>query len=171
MASPGPGTFKQGMNNYTSATLGVASTSGDMYTVLLGGISFGFFTNGVFQTDAEFPFINQVTTVRIDRQGRFSQYLMDAEYPAILSAQANPVLGCDGAQACTPLLFGAAAQLVPAANLPVYDNGVLKLERLGPNPVVVGYVVGGIQSALPNTNGPSDSGASPFIFTVTLTRQ
>jgi hypothetical protein len=49
--------------------------------------------------------------------------------------------------------------------------GRTKLERLGPNPVVVGYVVGGIQSALPNTNGPSDSGASPFIFTVTLTRQ
>ena len=172
MADPAlPKTFKQGMNNYTSATLGISSTSGDMYAVLLGGISFGFFANGVFQTDPEIPFINQVTTVRIDPQGRFSQHLMDAQYPAILSTPADPVVACDGAAACTPLLFGAAAQLVPAANLPAYDNGVLKLERFGPGPVVVGYVVGGIQSSLPNTNGPSDSGASPFIFTVTLTRQ
>ncbi len=172
MADPTrPRTFKQGMNNYTSATLGVSSNTGDMYTVLLGGISFGFFNGGVFQTDAEFPFINQVTAIKIDPQGRFSQFLMDAEYPVVLSNQSNPVLGCAGAVGCQPLLFGAGAQLIPAANLPAFDNGVLKLERLSSNPVVVGYIVGGIQSSLPNTNVASDSGASPLIFTVTLTRQ
>ncbi len=52
--------------------------------------------------------------------------------------------------------------------LPKYPNGVLKYDRLGTNPVVVGYIVGGIESTLPNTNAESDSGASPYIFTVTL---
>jgi hypothetical protein len=33
---------------------------------------------------------------------------------------------------------------------------------------VVGFIVGGIQSTLPNTTAESDSAASPYIFTVTL---
>ena len=44
----------------------------------------------------------------------------------------------------------------------------LKYDTLGTNAVVVGYIVGGIQSTLPNTNVESDSAASPYIFTVTL---
>jgi hypothetical protein len=161
MADPSlPGTFKQGMNNYVAPTVGLFSTSGDMYTVVMGGISFGYFANGVFQTDQELPFINQVTTIRIDPQGRFTQYLMDAQYPVIPSTGSNPG---------NPLLFGAGAPFLPSSPfLPAYDNGVLHLERLGTAPVVVGYIVGGIQSTVPNTTQRSDSAASPHIFKVTL---
>jgi hypothetical protein len=160
MADPSlPGTFKQGMNNYVAPTLGLFSTSGNMYTVVMGGISFGYFANGVFQTDGELPFINQVTTIRIDPQGGFTQYLMDAEYPVIRSTESNPG---------NPLLFGAGAQFFPSTPLPMFDNGVLQLERLGTAPVVVGYIAGGIQSTVPNTAQRSDSAASPYIFKVTL---
>ena len=110
MADPSlPGTFKQGMNNYVAPTLGLYSTSGNMYTVVLGGISFGYFANGVFQTDGELPFINQVTTIRIDPQGVYTQYLMDAEYPLIRSTGSNPG---------NPLLFGAGAAFFPSTPLP-----------------------------------------------------
>ena len=160
MADPSlPGTFKQGMNNYVAPTVGLFSTSGNMYTVVMGGISFGYFANGAFQTDAELPFINQVTTIRIDPQGGFTQYLMDAEYPVIRSTESNPG---------NPLLFGAGAQFFPSTPLPMYDNGVLQLERLGTAPVVIGYIAGGIQSTVPNTSQRSDSAASPHIFKVTL---
>lgn len=161
MANPSfPDTFKQGMNNYACATLGLYNPKkGNMYTALFGGISYGFFTNGVFQTDSEFPFINQVTTVKIDKHGNYSQYLMESEYPVILSTASNP-----GNQ----LLFGAGADFMRANNLPAFANGVLNLSRLGSDPVVVGYIVGGIQSTLPNTNVASDSAASPYIFKVTL---
>lgn len=162
MADPSlPGTFKQGMNNYVAPTLGLFSTSGNMYTVVMGGISFDYFANGVFQTDGELPFINQVTTIRIDPQGRFTQYLVDAEYPVpvILSTKSNPG---------NPLRFGAGAQFFPSIPLPMLDNGVLQLERLGTAPVVVGYIAGGIQSTVPNTTQRSDSSASPHIFKVTL---
>ena len=129
------------------------------YTVLMGGIGFGYFANGVFQTDVELPFINQVTTIKCDTNGVFSQYLMNAEYPVIPSTGSNPG---------NPLLFGANATLIPAEGLPAYKNGVLKYDKLGRNPIVVGYIVGGIQSTLPNTNVSSDSAASPYIFKVTL---
>jgi hypothetical protein len=52
--------------------------------------------------------------------------------------------------------------------LPAYKNGVLKFDKLGTNSLVVGYIVGGIQSTLPDTNQESDSAASPYIFKVTL---
>ena len=34
---------------------------------------------------------------------------------------------------------------------------------------MIGYIVGGIMSTLPNTNVRSDTAASPYIFKVTLT--
>jgi len=161
MANPtNAATFKQGMNNWICPTLELYSRKeGNSYTVLMGGISFGFFSSGTFQTDAELPFINQITAIKRDRHGVFSQYLMNAEYPVILSTGSNP-----GNQ----LLFGANATLIAVDGLPAYKNGVLKYDALGSNPIVIGYIVGGIQSTLPNTNVSTDSAASPYIFKVTL---
>lgn len=155
-----PGTFKQGMNNYVCPTVGMFSKkSGNMYTIFLGGISYGYFEDGQFTTDPEIPFINQITTVKYDKEGNFSQYLMDAEYPVIISTQSNPG---------NRLLFGAGAQFIPVNEELFYGNGVLNFDLLK-EPVLVGYVVGGIQSTVPNTNGPSDTAASPYIFKVFIT--
>lgn len=153
-------TFKQCMNNYTSATVGLFSESSkDMYNVLLGGITFGYFEEGKFKTDSEFPFTNQITTVAIDADGNYTQCLMNREYPVILST---------GPNAGNPLLFGAGAQFMLDPSVPVYANGVIKYDQLGADPTVAGYIVGGIQSTLPNTNEITDSSASPYIFKVTL---
>lgn len=161
MANPEkPQTFKQGMNNYVCPTLGMFSQeSSDMYTLFFGGISFGFFSDGQFQTDPEIPFINQITTVQINKKGQYQQYLMANQYPTILSTQSNP-----GNQ----LLFGAGATFIPATGISTYRNGVLKLDKLKKQKVV-GYIVGGIQSTVPNTSTPSDSAASPYIFKVIVT--
>jgi hypothetical protein len=158
-----PKTFKQGMNNYVCPTLGLFSgKTGEMFVTLFGGISYGFFdASGVFQTDTEIPFINQVTTIKYQLKTNFKQYLMDAVYPTILSTGTNPG---------NPLLFGASAEFFPSSNLPTYDNGVIKLDSLGHEPLVIGYIVGGIQSTLPNTNTMADSAASPYIFEVVLLR-
>jgi hypothetical protein len=161
MANPAANaTFKQGMNNFACPTLELYSKKENAaYTVLMGGISYGFFDNGGFETDAELPFINQVTTIKRDASGNYSQCLMDGEYPVIASTGSNPG---------NALLFGAGATFIPADNLHEYQNGVLKLDNLKRGPVMVGYIVGGIQSTLPNTNTGSDTSASPYIFTVTL---
>lgn len=152
-------TFKQGMNNYASPVASMYSRRGnDMYNIFFGGLSYGYYSGGVFTTDAEIPFINQVTTVKIDNGGRFTQYIMNNEYPVILSTQSNP-----GNQ----LLFGAGAYYFPAM-LQRYPNNVINLDNIK-QPTVIGYIVGGIMSTLPNTNTDADSAASPYIFKVILT--
>lgn len=164
MADPNnPNTFKQGMNNYACPTVGLYSKSTrDMYTILFGGISFGYFQNGGFVTDSELPFINQITTIQLNKHGNFFQYLMANQYPVIPSTGSNPG---------NPLLFGAGAYFIPVENLPSFNNHVLMLDKLGPDPLLIGYIVGGIQSTLGNTNVNSDSAASPYVFQVILTPQ
>lgn len=159
MADPSsPGAFMQAMNQYVCASASLYSRKyTNMYHIFFGGISFGFYSGGTFETDPEIPFINQVTTVQMDRNGSFTQYLMSGQYPTILSTGSNP-----GNQ----LLFGAGAYFMPA-NIQHYPNGVINLDNIR-TPTVIGYIVGGIQSTLPNTNVNSDSSASPYVFKVTL---
>lgn len=156
-----PTAFKQAMNNYVSASVGMFSEKhDDMYTVLLGGISFGYFSNGSFMTDPELPFINQITTIRRNKERLFEQFLMDGQYPVILSTGSNPG---------NPLLFGAGAGFMPADGLPMYSNSVVKYDELKKHKKnVLGYIVGGIQSTVPNTQTMSDSTGSPYIFEVIL---
>jgi hypothetical protein len=152
-------TFKQAMNNYDCPAFGLYSTKKkEMFVIFPGGISFGYFSGGIFQTDSEIPFINQVTTIKIDKNKVFTQYLMDNEYPYLVSTGANP-----GNQ----LLFGAEAEFFPKDDISLFRNGVIQLDKLH-KPTVVGYIVGGIMSTLPNTNADSDSTASPYVFTVTI---
>lgn len=159
MADPNaPSTFKQGMNHYVCATAGLYSRKyASMYNIFLGGISFGFYTGNTFNTDAEIPFINQVTTVKLDKNGHFTQYLMSGQYPVIPSTQSNPG---------NPLLFGAGAYYIPAL-IQQYPFGIINLDNIH-TPTVIGYIVGGIQSTLANTNTQADSAASPYVFKVTL---
>ncbi len=152
-------TFKQGMNNYASANATLYSPSEDAnYTILLGGITFGYFDGNMFETDSGFPFTNQITTVKRNGNGEYAQFFMDEQYPVILSTGSNPG---------NELLFGAGAFFVKAEDMPLYPNGVINLDKIT-EPTVIGYIVGGIMSTVPNTSSQSDSTASPYIFPVTV---
>lgn len=155
-----PKTFKQAMNHYDCPAFGLYSTkTKDMYVVLPGGISYGYFSGGTFQTDDEIPFINQVTTIKIDKNDCYQQYLMNSEYPLIPSTGTNPG---------NALLFGAGAHFFVNENLSLFRNGVIQYDALPSSPVQLGYIVGGIMSTLPNTFGIEDSTSSPYIFSVKL---
>ena len=163
MADPDlPSTFKQGMNNYDCATFGMFSEkTGDMYTILLGGISFGFFEETekglTFNTDEEIPFISQTTTVRIDKHGNYTQHFMkNGGFPLMLSKTVN---------AGNPLLFGAECEAILLNNVPKYSNDVVKLDSIK-KPTLIGYVVGGIKSTVPNTSKQADSSPSQYLFKV-----
>ncbi|MBS0656522.1 MAG: hypothetical protein JSR46_12155 [Verrucomicrobia bacterium] len=154
-----PETFKQAMNQYVCAAIGLYSKeTREMYTILAGGISFGFFDDGEFETDEEFPFINQITTIRRNNDNQDAQFLMANEYPTILSPGSN--LG-------NTLLFGAGAAFMRSDDVESYEHDILKLDRIKEK-TVIGHIVGGIQSTLPNTNVASDSSASQYIFEVSL---
>lgn len=153
-----PNTFKQAMNQYICPTFGLYSTkTQEMFIVLPGGLSYGFFSGGVFQTNDKVPFVNQVTTIRI-KNNNYSQHLMNSEYPVIYSTGSNP-----GNQ----LLFGASSRFFLNEAVATYRNGVIQLDTIK-TPTVVGYIVGGIMSTLPSTFSPTDTTASPYIFEVTI---
>lgn len=155
-----PKTFKQAMNHYDCPCFGLYSTKNkEMFVLFPGGISYGFFSGGIFTTDSEIPFINQVTTIKIDKENNYTQYLMNGEYPFLVSTGSNP-----GNQ----LLFGAEATFFPKDGIPLFNNGVIQLDALPNKPTIIGYIVGGIMSTLPNTNFITDSTSSPYVFTVTL---
>lgn len=153
-------TFKQAMNNYHSAHIGLFSKkSNEMHTVILGGISYETYTNGTFSFDSEFPFTNNVTDVVIDKDGHMKQYLMEAEYPFVPAGVPNPG---------NTLLFGAGARFIALNNLPKFPNNIFSLDSLKKR-TLLGYISGGIMSSLPNTNTQADSTASPYIFKVFAT--
>lgn len=152
-------TFKQGMNNYVCPHAEIVAKNGSNYIILFGGITFEYYQNGAFFTDPNIPFTNNVTIIERNRNGQYTQYLSPTEFPTIISTASNPG---------NTLLFGAGGRWAPAPNVPAYSNGVIDLAHIK-KPTVIGHVMGGIQSTLPNTNVPSDSAASPYIFKVTLT--
>lgn len=160
MADPNsPATFKQALNQYVCASAGLYSRKNrSMYNIFFGGMTYGYYSGTTFQTDAEIPFTNQVTTVKMDKNGNFTQYLMDSRYPTLYSATINPG---------NPLLFGAGAYFIPNNTLPHFANGVISLDNLN-RTAVIGYIVGGIASTLPNTNVDADSFGSTYVFKVTL---
>lgn len=159
MADPNlPGTFKQGINNYNSATLGMFSeATGDMYNLILGGITYQEYVNGEFVGDSELPFTNHVTTIKIDKDDQYTQYLMSDEYPFI------PVSPLEPDQ---PLRFGSGATFINAPGVPTYENGVIKFDEIHDCPYFAGYIAGGIQSTVANTSDEEQSTASSRIFKV-----
>lgn len=154
-----PDTLKQSLNNYVCPSPGIYEHSTrSMFIPLLGGISYQYFEDGIIKTDPNLPWVNQVATIKIDKHNVMSQYLMLSSYPFIPSTIAHPG---------NPLRFGGGANFILSNKVHTYKNGVIKLDRIY-SPTVIGYVVGGIMSAVKQTETPRDSAASPYIFRVIL---
>ena len=154
----GINTLRQGMNNYVSATFGMYSACERAnYTLILGGMTYQYFEDGEYKTDPEIPFTNQIVTIKRDKNRVETQHLMSASYPTILSKTVH---------AGNELLFGAGAAFFPKTKAKFYDNGVLKFDLLKKGKTHIGYIVGGIQSTLPNTSSKQDTKASSYIFKV-----
>jgi hypothetical protein len=160
MADPNdPNTFKQSLNGYHSAKLGLYSESrGEMHEILMGGISLQFLNpdTGQIETDNGFPFVNDVTSIVIDSAGQYSQHRI-GEFP-LLTDQ-------DGKR----LRFGANAEFFLAEGIEEFDNGVIKLDALT-QATTLGYVFGGLSANGPHTrNIPGlASLASNTIFRLVL---
>jgi hypothetical protein len=161
MADPNAAdTFKQSMNGYHAAKLGLFSeASGEMHQLLFGGISLQYLNTqtGQIETDDALPFVNDISSIVIDAAGEYSQHRI-GEYPVLTDL--------DGLR----LRFGANAEFFLAEGIETYDNGVLKLDELT-EPTTLGYIFGGIVTNGPHTRGtpPAASAGSNQIFTVVYT--
>jgi hypothetical protein len=155
-----PNAFKQGMNGYHSAKLGLFSeATGAMHEILFGGISLQYFdaASGQILQDNNMPFVNDITSIVIDAVGNYSQHRI-GEYPVLTDGTGQR------------LRFGANAELFLADGVAAFDNGVLKLDKLA-GPTTVGYIFGGLVANGPHTRSVPGvtSIASNIIFQVVVT--
>jgi len=155
-----PATFKQGFNGYHSAKLGLYSeAAGEMHEIIFGGISVQFLDEQTMQvqTDHALPFVNDITAVKIDAAGAFSQHHLGF-FPAI-----NDLGG-------KRLRFGTNAEFFHAEGIETFANGVIKLDALSQE-TTLGYIFGGLAANGPHTRGVPGivSSASNTIFEVVLT--
>jgi len=160
MADPAlSGTFKQGMNNYHSAKVGLYSEAdGAMHEILFGGISLQYLdeaTNSIV-TDNQLPFVNDITTITIDAAGNYTQSHL-GDFPELLDLEGNR------------LRFGANAEFLLADGIATFGNDVIKLDALH-GETVLGHIFGGIVANAPHTRvSPSTlSAASNQLFEVVL---
>jgi len=178
--------FAQGMNNYECPNLGLYSEkTGDMYTLFFGGISFLYTINGGLYSpggslceDSDLGFTNDVTAIRIDASGNYQQYLMSATFPSIATTFGHcpppmfPITCMNVVLNKSPvLLYGASGFFLGLPGLPYYPNSVLALDQLGSSPILLGYIVGGIESSAAETCsqiGNADTHPSTRIFSVKL---
>lgn len=145
--------FSQYYNHYHCAVLPLYSAQkNEMHTVFFGGIAQFYDSLGTLVQDNEVPFVKTIARVTRTADGTMSEYKLPVDMPALL---------------------GAGAEFIPADNLPAYANGVLKLDDLAADSVLVGYIYGGIASTAPNIfwiNTGVESSASSTIFKVYLVK-
>jgi len=155
MADPDlPETFKQAMNNYSSAPILMYSASrGENHIILPGGLSLQTDQDGTFVTDNEVPFTNQGTTVVRDLDGHYVQFYLGEVYPDVIDAVTGD-----------PLLFGAGAKFLLNPDLALID-GAIDMDLLT-GETLLGWVFGGITAEIPNF-GPSRG--SNILFEVMYT--
>ena len=161
--------FKQGMNNYHSAKLGLFSeASGEMHELLFGGITLQEYDpddpaadeNG-FVTDSRLPNTNQISAVVRDADGFYEQHYL-GEFPELFTDETDPMR----------MRFGSNAEFFLAGEIATFENGVIDFDALPHGDTTVGYVYGGIIANAPHVfNNPTAlSSASGEIFSVVLTK-
>ena len=124
-------TFQQRLNQYHCAKIALFDAAANqMHAVFFGGIAQFFIDdNGALQQDDNVPFVRTIGRITRKPDG---------------SAQEEKIGDLPG-------LLGAGAEFVPLDNLPfVAGTDIIRLDQLSGDSVLIGYMLGGIESDLPN---------------------
>ena len=143
--------FNQYYNHYHCANIPLYSASkNEMHALFFGGIAQYYDSLGILVQDNNVPFVKTIARVTRNADGTLAEYKLPIEMPAFL---------------------GAGSEFIYRDNLPVYTNGVIKMDELSADSTVLGYIYGGINSSAKNIfwiNDGSQSIASANIYKVTL---
>jgi hypothetical protein len=146
--------FAQYYNHYHCANLPLYSASTrEMHTVFFGGIAQYFEQDGILTEDSDVPFVSTIARVTRDQHGRMAEYKLPVEMPELL---------------------GTSAAFILTPGIPVYANGVIKLDELTSDSVMVGYIYGGIKSSTDHlfwVNDGTESIAQNVLYKVYLKRR
>lgn len=145
--------FSQYYNHYHCPFIPLFDEFGnEMHNVFFGGIAQFYDSLGILVQDNNVPFVNTIARVTRDADGNMAEYKLPAEMPGLL---------------------GAGAEFIPLDGLPVYENGVIKLNALVEAETMIGYIYGGISSSARNIfwiNTGSESTANARIYEVWLNK-
>lgn len=145
--------FNQYLNQYHTAHLSAYDWEQNlMYTVFFGGISrFRPDASGNLIDDQQVPFVHTISLVERNADGQMTERKI-GEMPA---------------------LMGSGAEFLPNPALEQYENGVINLNSLEGEDILLGYVFGGIESTQSNIfffNTGEQSTASNRLFAIRLTK-
>lgn len=122
--------FSQYYNHYHSAQAHLYDAEvNEMHNVFFGGIAQYFDVDGVLTQDNNVPFVRTIARVTRTADGAMAEYKLPVEMPGLL---------------------GAGAEFIALEGLPDYANGVIKLDELVGDTVLIGHIYGGIHSSAPN---------------------
>lgn len=145
--------FSQYYNHYHCATIPLYdSLNNKMHNLFFGGIAQYYDSAGILVQDNNVPFVKTIARITRDEIGGLSEYKMSTEMPGYL---------------------GAGAEFLINQNIPIYSNGIIKLNSLIGDSVLLGYVYGGINSTAKNVfwiNDGTQSTASSVLYKVLLVK-
>lgn len=145
--------FSQYYNHYHCAHIPLyCASANEMHNLFFGGIAQYRDSSGILVQNADVPFVKTIARVTRDSRGKMAEYKLPVEMPSYL---------------------GAGSEFIRTENLPLYNNGVIKFDKLSADSTFVGYVLGGILSADPNifwTNDGTQSEACKNIFRVYIVK-
>ena len=141
--------FSQYLNHYHCAHVPIYSAANnEMHTLFFGGIAQYYENEGELIQDDNVPFVNTIARVTRDAEGVMAEYKLPVEMPSLL---------------------GAGSEFITDEDIPLYSNGVLKIDEFIADTTLIGYIYGGISSTAANiffTNTGTQSSASSQIFKV-----
>lgn len=145
--------FNQYLSNYHSPIVGVYDgTSNAMHSLFFGGMSQYYYSNGALVQDNAVPFVKTISRVSRDANGNLLEVVFPNEMPG---------------------LIGASAEFIQNESLPMSPTGVILLDQITADSVMIGYVVGGIATTTLNpftANNTVSTSASNGIYEVWLKR-
>lgn len=144
--------FNQLYCHYHTASIAAYNrTNKTMYSIFLGGIAQNYKdSSGKTVADDNVPFVNSISLVE-RKENKVRECIL-----------ADPMPG----------YFGAAAEFIQLNEKLFSSNGILEIDKLGKKKMLIGYMIGGIDSRAPNVfwrNDPESSRASPVIWKVYFT--
>lgn len=145
--------FNQYLSNYHSATASLYdSASNSMHSLFFGGISQYYYQNGVLTKDDNVPFVKTISRLTRKSDGTLQEFQMPVDMPG---------------------LKGSSAEFILNLQVVHYESGIIKMQRLAGDTVLIGHIVGGITSNDPNAftnNSVNSTAADNTIYEVHLIR-
>lgn len=145
--------FTQHLNHYHSAKVAMHDAANQkMESIFFGGISQYEESAVGFTRNDDVPFTKVISKVTRDKDGKLSETKL-GDMPGFL---------------------GAGAEFLIDPKVPTYENEIVNSNKLRGGRVLLGYIVGGIDSAQKSIffrNSGGESSASPRVFRVWLTER